>query len=180
MENQKFLGSWVIGFLCALFLVGCSKPQSDSDRVRRAQLVGNENLQLKKDIVDKDKQIAELAKQAELAKADLQQANATVTKQVEQAKADLTKQLEQLKQDNESLKKQYTESQQNHENVISEFQENLKACQQSLEAAPTPCPEVEEKYGKLYGDLLKILSECATKLEKYEMKESEAGSPETK
>jgi len=80
MENRKSLRSPCIPVYlhtCIpvllgsfLFLLGCSKPQNDSDMVRRAQLVGNENLQLKKDIADKDKQISELTKQVEKAQAE--------------------------------------------------------------------------------------------------------------
>ncbi len=171
MENRKSLRSPCIPVYlhtCIpvllgsfLFLLGCGKPQNDSDMVRRAQIVGNENLQLKREIVDKDKQIAEL------------------TAKSEQSKAELTQQLEQLKADNESLKKQYADAQQMFDKTVAEYQASMTTCQEQLDAKPTPCPEVEEKYAKLHGDLLNLLSECATKLEKYETQESEAASPKT-
>ncbi len=100
MKNRKFLSLWVLVFVGSfLFILGCGK-QSESGQIRRAQLVGNENLQLKKDIADKDKQIADLKKEIEKA----QQENAAI----------------------------------------------------------------EEQHADLYKGLLDLLSECTTKLEKYE------------
>jgi hypothetical protein len=77
MKNRKFLSLWVLVFVGSfLFILGCGK-QSESGQIRRAQLVGNENLQLKKDIADKDRQIAELKKEVEKA----QQENAAIQEQ---------------------------------------------------------------------------------------------------
>ncbi len=50
-------------------LASACQPSSDS-MVRRAQLVGNENLKLKKEIQQKDAEIAELKKEIERLKAE--------------------------------------------------------------------------------------------------------------
>ena len=46
-----------------LFLMGCQKP--DSTDIRRARLVANENLQLKKDLEEREHQIKELKQEIE-------------------------------------------------------------------------------------------------------------------
>ena len=55
-------------------LSGCQGPASSDagsgDLVRRAQVVGHENIQLKKVIADKDREIADLNRQLEAAQAE--------------------------------------------------------------------------------------------------------------
>ena len=50
-----------------LFLVGCQESNS-SDQIRRAQLVGNQNIVLTKQVKEKDAQIADLTAQLQKAK----------------------------------------------------------------------------------------------------------------
>jgi flagellar biosynthesis/type III secretory pathway chaperone len=68
MRINSVLSLVVLAVVC-LFSIGCNGSMS-SDQVRMAQLVGNENLQLKKDIANKDKQIADLTKQVEQTKQE--------------------------------------------------------------------------------------------------------------
>ncbi|MBN2511947.1 MAG: hypothetical protein JXB18_03310 [Sedimentisphaerales bacterium] len=53
-----------------LITLACSCQPSSDQMVRRAQLVGNENLKLKKEIQHKDAKIAELEKEIEQLKAE--------------------------------------------------------------------------------------------------------------
>ena len=59
--NKIFVNGLKASFFCAvlsLFLAGCQ--ESNQSEIRRAKLVGNENIQLKKQLELKDKQIQEL------------------------------------------------------------------------------------------------------------------------
>jgi len=74
-DNGQLKTLILCSVLCLLTsVVGCQKPaqgnSGDADALRRAQLVGNENIQLKKTIADKDAQIADLQKQLEAAHAE--------------------------------------------------------------------------------------------------------------
>ena len=140
-RNGLFGVAVVVG--CCLVMAGCQKPTA-SQSTRKAQIVASENLQLKKDIAAKDSQIA------------------TLTGQLDQTRTTLTEQLEKLKQDNESLNKQYAEFQKTYEQTVSEYQAGMKAAQESLDAKPTPCEEVEAKYAELYQSLLQMLADCET------------------
>jgi len=53
-----------------LITLACSCQPSSDQKVRRAQLVGNENLKLKKEIQQKDAEIVELKKEIERLKAE--------------------------------------------------------------------------------------------------------------
>lgn len=48
---------------CLFPLIGCQ--EADSTQIRRARLIANENLQLKKDLKEKDQQIMELKQEIE-------------------------------------------------------------------------------------------------------------------
>jgi len=67
MRNRR-VGLVVIVVSC-LLITGCQKPAAGLS-TRKAQIVGSENLQLKKDIADKDKQIAALTQQLQEAKQE--------------------------------------------------------------------------------------------------------------
>ena len=60
---RQFTVIIVISVLGILLLAGCQ--ESDASQIRRARVIGNENLQLKQDLAEKDEQIAELKKQIE-------------------------------------------------------------------------------------------------------------------
>lgn len=88
-------------------LTGCQ--ESDSSMVQRARLVGSENLKLKKEIEQKEAQIAQLEKQieelkAENAKAMEESGNANL--KLIQMFADSEKTNEKLMQENKELKEQ--------------------------------------------------------------------------
>ena len=53
----------VVSVLSVLLLTGCQK--SDAHQIRKARVIGNENLQLKKQLEEKDQQIEELTAQIE-------------------------------------------------------------------------------------------------------------------
>lgn len=61
MTVQK--GSWILWVLVGLVLGGCQESGRKTDR--RAQLVGQENLQLKKQLQAKDREIERLQKEIE-------------------------------------------------------------------------------------------------------------------
>ena len=52
-----------VSVLGVLLLAGCQ--ESDASDIRRARVIGNENLQLKQDLEEKDERIAELTAQIE-------------------------------------------------------------------------------------------------------------------
>ena len=52
-----------VSVLGILLLAGCQ--ESDANQIRRARVVGNENLQLKQDMKEKDQQIEDLKKEIE-------------------------------------------------------------------------------------------------------------------
>jgi len=53
----------VVSVLSVLLLTGCQ--ESDAHQIRKARVIGNENLQLKKQLEEKDQQIEELTAQIE-------------------------------------------------------------------------------------------------------------------
>ncbi len=141
-------GLW-LSVLMVVLMAGCG-TNPPSDQVRRAQLVGHENVQLKKQV---DAQSAQIAQ---------------ITKTSETTHKELMEKIVLLEQDKESLHKKLVQAQDVFDKTVADYQASMKTCQEQLDAKPTPCEEVEEKYAKLYGDLLNMLAECQGKLEKYE------------
>ena len=93
--------------LGTLLLAGCQK--SDSSQIRKARLVANENLQLKRQLAEKDTQIEDLKKQiekieAEKAKADEEFGSTTI--KTLQMVAETEKRNQALAEENEKLKKE--------------------------------------------------------------------------
>ncbi|MDH4202042.1 MAG: hypothetical protein OEV87_04045 [Phycisphaerae bacterium] len=98
--------------LGTFLLTGCQK--SDASQIRKARLVANENLQLKKQLAEKDAQIQDLKKQieeieAEKAKADEKFGSTTIKTlqmlaETEDRNQALTLENEKLKEEIESLK----------------------------------------------------------------------------
>lgn len=98
--------------LGTLLLAGCQK--SDASQIRKARVVANENLQLKKQLAEKDTQIQDLKKQiegieAEKAKADEEFGTTTIktlqmVSETENRNQALTLENEKLKEEIESLK----------------------------------------------------------------------------
>ncbi|OQY04035.1 MAG: hypothetical protein B6I25_07465 [Planctomycetales bacterium 4572_13] len=56
-----------VSVLGVLLLAGCQ--ESDASDIRRARVIGNENLQLKQDLEEKDQQIDKLTAQIEMLEA---------------------------------------------------------------------------------------------------------------
>ena len=98
--------------LGTLVLAGCQK--SDAGQIRKARLIANENIQLKKQLAEKDAQIQDLKKQiekieAEKAKADEKFGSTTIKTlrmlaETEERNQALTEENEKLKEEIESLK----------------------------------------------------------------------------
>lgn len=103
MRHTKLvLLTTLFGTLC---LTGCGK--SDANQIRKARLIANENLQLKKQLAEKDAQILDLEKriektEAEKAKAD-EEFGTTTIKTLEMV-AEIEKQRQALEEENENLK----------------------------------------------------------------------------
>jgi hypothetical protein len=95
-------------------LVLASCKESDASQIRKARVVANENLQLKKQLTEKDAQIQDLKKQiekieAEKAKADEEFGSSTIktlqmVAETEGRNQALTEENEKLKEEIESLK----------------------------------------------------------------------------
>ena len=141
----------IIAMVC-LFLNGCQESMS-SEQIRQARLVGNENLVLKKQMQEKE---AEIAKKNTLI-SDKNKEIADLKQQLEQARQDATKATERLS----TIEKSFSDASAGYQKQIEEYQA-------ALDAKPVPYPELEEKYNAMYADLLKKLTECEAKLEKYE------------
>jgi len=60
---KQFTTTLFVSVLGVLLLAGCQ--ESDASDIRRARVIGNENLQLKQDLEEKDERIAELTAQIE-------------------------------------------------------------------------------------------------------------------
>ena len=65
---RQFAIVLLVSVLAVVLLSGCQ--ESDARQIRRARVIGNENLQLKQDLKEKDQQIEELKKQIEEIEAD--------------------------------------------------------------------------------------------------------------
>lgn len=161
MKIKDSLRLAVLVMLC-LFLNGCNERMS-SDQIRRARLVGSENLVLKKQLRDKDSLIDD--KNALINSKDIQI-------------AELTKQLEQSKQETAMAQDRTTKMEKNFSDAAASYQQQLEECQKTVDAKPVPCPEVEEKYNVLYTDILNKWTECETKLQKYEQTAADANQAE--
>ena len=85
IKNSKLSTILLCSVFCVLLsLAACNQPTApdaetsgSSDMIRRAQMVGQENIQLKKQITDLEKQVADLQKQLADAHGEAQ----TVTEQ---------------------------------------------------------------------------------------------------
>jgi hypothetical protein len=104
---MKIKGVLCIAVLTAasLFSTGCQNMSSD--QIRMAQLVGNENLQLKKDLAKKDLEIADLHKQIE----KLQQESAAEAEQ----HGDIYKKLMEMIQECQGKLEKYEQAEQGGE-----------------------------------------------------------------
>lgn len=160
MKMNSVLCLTVLTAVC-LFANGCNEEMS-SDQVRMARLVGNENLELKKEIKNKDSQINE---------------KNTLIKNKDTQIAELTKQLEQSEQETAKAQDRTAQLEKTFADAAASYQQQIEQCSKDLSAKPTPCPEVEEKYNALYTELLNKWSECENKLEKYQQAAPEPASP---
>jgi septal ring factor EnvC (AmiA/AmiB activator) len=169
MKTNRIFYLTVLAAVC-LFANGCNEEMS-SDQLLQARLVGNENLELKKQIKDKDSQINDLNKQLEQAKQEAKQQIALAQRQIKEKDdriADLTKQAEQNRQVIAQMQDASIQIQKHFDATLTEYKQKLENYEKAAIAAPTPCPEVEKQYETLYNDIMTLLSECQTKLEKYE------------
>lgn len=100
-----------LGLLFSLILLasGCGDPESDAALIRRARLVANENIALKKQLEEKDKHIAQLEKQIEQLKQEKQHISEQTdetTFRLLQMTAEAEQRADTLRQENEWLKQQ--------------------------------------------------------------------------
>lgn len=113
---MRYLVLSTLAAAMAVMLCGCQESESESAQIRRARLVGNENLQLKKDLAAKDAEIKQLKKEIEKIEAEKAEqiqksgdANIKIMKIVlesEQKNAALQAENKTLKAELEKLKKQ--------------------------------------------------------------------------
>ncbi|MBL7215848.1 MAG: hypothetical protein ISS71_09250 [Phycisphaerae bacterium] len=107
--NRTIVTSLVI-CIALITLTGCQKSQeSDSGLIQRARLVGNENLQLKKQLEEKDLKIAQLEKDIEQLKTEKAQAAqkaGDTNFRIMQIVAETEKKNQALVQENEKLKQE--------------------------------------------------------------------------
>ncbi len=109
---RHFVVILFISVLGVLLMSGCQ--ESESTQIRRARLIANENIQLKKQLKEKDQQIEELKKQIEelIAKSEKEQeqfGNTTLQTlqmlgETENRNQALTLENEKLKEELEKLK----------------------------------------------------------------------------
>lgn len=96
----RYMALWLIIAAVCLLSAGCQESASNASSDRRAQLVGHENIQLKKQIQARDLEIerlkGEIQKMEEKAQQDLEKQGESYTKMMEII-ADLNKQLEACK-----------------------------------------------------------------------------------
>ncbi|MBM4104681.1 MAG: hypothetical protein FJ263_11675, partial [Planctomycetes bacterium] len=143
----------VLAAVC-LFGNGCNEEMS-SDQVRMARLVGNENLELKRQIKNKDNEINNLNQQLEQAKQESQQAIAKAQKQIKEKDdrvADFTKQAEQNMRVIAQMQEASVQMQKHFDTALTENKQRLENYEKAASAAPTPCPEVEKQYASLYEE----------------------------
>ena len=94
---MRYMGLCILFAAVCLLSAGCQESASNSSSDRRAQLVGHENIQLKKQLEAKDQEIQrlkdEIKKMEEQAQQESDTQGETYTKLMEIV-ADLTRQLE--------------------------------------------------------------------------------------
>lgn len=97
----------VVLLIATFFLAGCQ--ESESQMVKRARLIGNENLQLKKQLADKDKEIQSLKDEIARMEKEREKENTEfgeVTIKTLQMISECQKQVEALQTENKTLKEQ--------------------------------------------------------------------------
>ena len=97
----------VISVLGILLLTGCQ--ESEASQIRRARVIASENMQLKQDLEEKDKQIEELKKQIEdmnIENAETHEEFGKMTTATLQILVDTETLNQALKLENERLKKE--------------------------------------------------------------------------
>lgn len=113
--NRTFTKGLTVIFSCAIlaiFMNGCQ--ESDQSEIRRAKLVGNENIQLKKQLESKDKEIQkqkDLVTKIEVEKALAIEQSAEANLKLLKALAEVSKEKDTLLEENLRLKAQIKELQ---------------------------------------------------------------------
>ncbi|GEM_PF-1424779 len=154
IRNSKLSTFLLSSVFCILLsLSGCSQPTAPDaetsgspDMIRRAQLVGQENIQLKKQVEALEKQAADRDKRI----------------------ADLTGQLSQSKKQAADWQTRYGQLDRNMNAALLECQTALQASQTETPAEAISCEEVEAKYAETIQTLMQNLLDCSTKLEAFE------------
>lgn len=104
---RQFTIALLFSGLSILLLAGCQK--SEANQIRRARVIGNENLQLKQNLKEKDQEIEELKRQIEEIEAKRAEENeqfGNTTIKTLQMVADTENRNQALALENEKLKEE--------------------------------------------------------------------------
>ena len=72
---MRMMGITLLAALAVLTFTGCQESEgSDAALIRRARLIGNENLQLKKQLEEKEEKIAQLRQQIQQLQTEMNEA----------------------------------------------------------------------------------------------------------
>lgn len=132
-------------------LSGCSEPAQSAapgagspDMIRRAQMVGQENIQLKKQVETLEKQAADRDKRI----------------------SDLTGQLAQSQKEAADWQTRYRELERNMNVALLDCQTALERSQMDQpQVEAVDCREIEARYAETVETLMQNLLECSAKLE---------------
>ena len=152
-----------------LTLVSACQQEDSAWMIKRAQLAGNENLRLKKEIEQKDAQIALLTQQKD-AKYD------KIVKQKDAEVAVLKQKIEQTQQKIRTLQEQFDRTSEQAQRFGMEnqrFKEDFRQKDSQIAELQQQVNLMDEKNmrtqeHKMIISLMEILAECGNKLAKYE------------
>ncbi len=95
-------------FFCVTLLAsGCAEPQADDALIRRARLVADENIELRKQLEQKDRRIAQLEQELQDAHEEMLRITEQTgrnTRRLLEITAEAERRAEQLREENERLK----------------------------------------------------------------------------
>lgn len=157
------------GLTAAIIIMLVSACQQDDQMVKRAQIAGYENRSLKKEIEQKDAEIASLKQQKD-AKYD------KIVKQKDAEVAVLKQKIEQTQQKIRALQEQFDRTSEQAQRFGMEnqrFKEDFRQKDSQIAELQQQVNLMDEKNmrnqeHKMIVSLMEILAECGNKLAKYE------------
>ncbi len=137
------------GLAAVMIMIGglACRQENSAQMIRRAQLVGDENLRLKKELQQKDARLVSLERQLEQTRQKKQE--------LQERSDQLAEKTQQMEDENASLKK---ETQQKSVE-IAELQQQVNLMDEK---------NMRTQEHKMIVSLMEILAECGNKLAKYE------------